>query len=266
MHITYTPRVIRTGLLPLLLLAAMVGAADPVATVSAHRDPIQGRTVYGFAIQLSSVPADAVTVTIAVTGTAVAGTDIESLGTSVVLPAGMPTTSAIFVPVTTLDAATVGRTVRCQLVAGTGYGVSGSGSTITIRKAVSADDFRILGEPTTLAPTAGSAWSYSVSVGRPSYITVGAFSAAVAAAPGFSGTVPTFTVGSASVADQTAPARIPVSFTASGAGQQLRVRITVTVDLDGLPETLSSGDVNEYNEDLTVTQDLVLAVRSGGSG
>jgi hypothetical protein len=250
----------------LCLLCSVACAADPIAAVSVNRDPIAARNVWCFAVQLDSVPTDAVTVNLTIGGTAEVGTDIEAVQTSVVIPSGLQTDHAMFVPVRALSGARAGRTVTCSVAAGTGYDAAVGTYTTTMQKPVSSADFVVQGEPLVVAPVNGDPWTYQLHLSRPAHVPAWAFTAAVANAPAFTGSIGTFVVGDATAVDDASPVELPVSWTAVGEGKHVRIRISTTIDIDGLPATTTSGDTNEYNDDLTVVQDLVLYVRSGGPG
>lgn len=249
-----------------LLALSIVHAADPAVTVSLHRDPIVSRGVWVFAVQAASVPADEIVVNLGYGGTAEVGTDIESTTATATLPAGIEVDEAIFVPVRSLDTARVGRTVICTVRSGTGYTVGGGSATATMRAAVDASSFMVQGEPAQIAPTVNHGWAYDLHLSRPSHVPSWAFSGTAAAAPGFTGTIGAFVCGTATAASSSDPITLPISWTAVEAEKQVRVRFTITVDLDGMPAVDLHGDDNVYNDDLTVEQDLVLYVRSGGSG
>lgn len=248
-----------------LLALSIVHAADPAVTVSVSRDPIASRTVWVFALQADTVLTSDITVNLAYSGTAETGTDYETGQVTVVLPNGLDTDEAIFVPVTSLDTARAGKTVICSVRSGTGYTGSGS-ATATMRAAVGESSFLVQGEPAQIAPTVGDAWSYSLHLSRPSHMPAREFSVTAAAAPGFTGAVGTFVCGMPTASSNDAPIVVPITWTAVGADTQVRVRFTITVDVDGMSALDLSGSENIYNDDLTIEQDLVLYVRSGGSG
>ncbi|MBN8527277.1 MAG: hypothetical protein J0M02_18240 [Planctomycetes bacterium] len=219
-----------------------------------------------FAVQASSVLSEDITVNIRYSGTAEAGTDYESTAATVVLPTGLDTDEAIFVPLTSPDTARVGRTVICSVLSGTGYTADSTTATATMRAAISASSFLVQGEPAQIAPTVFNGWTYDLHLSRPSHVPDWAFSAAASAAPGFIGSIGTFTCGTPTAASDDDPIVVPISWTAVGPDAQVRVRFSITIDVDGLPAVGIHGDDNEYNDDITVEQDIVLYVRSGGSG
>ena len=182
--ITLAANPVTYALVPQQFTATMTLADDtPTVNIAHVSDPAEPGTAGSFRISYARTALPrAIVVSLAMSGTAVAGVDYATPATAVTIPANA---SSVLLSITPIDDAVVdpSETIIATLVATDGYRIGTATATLTLADNDPSPP-RIVNEPSDIIVGVGQAWSHTLVIEKGEAITSATMTAAIEDAPG----------------------------------------------------------------------------------